>query len=174
ISHWWPGEHPTAIDVVGRAGAIATGVGGEEERHRGDVIRHADAARHDLRGRYRAERRVVVRAGIHARGRDHAGSDVVDRDAVRSELDRHRARQIAKSDFRDAIGAGPRPARLLVDRRYVDDPPANASLDHRLGRVAGTVEWAVEVRFHDAFELLKRLLVEPAVDAHAGVVDQHV
>src|SRR5918911_2077639 len=80
-------HHPAAVDVEGLAGDEARAVGAEEEERLGDVLRPAPALERLV---VEDEARVALRVGVDLLGvgREGAGGDRVDRDAVGPELAR--------------------------------------------------------------------------------------
>jgi hypothetical protein len=97
-SDWRPGQHPAAVDVVGRTGAIAGGVRRQEERHAGDVVALARSPQHNLLLRLAEVGGIVERTLIH-RGQNHAGGDAVDGNPARAEFGRRGPHQIAQPAF---------------------------------------------------------------------------
>ena len=115
----------------------------------------------------------VLRHGHHHFGRDVAGADRVDRDALIGVF--------LSQSFGEAeiarLGRGivdlAHLAFLAVDRRDVDDA-AEAALAHAVDDGSGHVEERVEVRVDDGVPLFRGHFVEHAVFGDAGVVDQNV
>jgi len=102
-------RHEAAIDVVGLAGDVAAARGGEEHRHRGDVVRCVGAADRDARlllGQELLDRDAalggagdgIARAELGARD---AGADSVDVDVVTAELLR---RGMSEPDVKKVLG----------------------------------------------------------------------
>ena len=110
---------------------------------------------------------------MHHFGRDIAGADGVDGDALGGVLLRQRLGEADVASLRGRIIGLAHLALLAIDRRDVDDP-AEAALAHAFDHRTAHVEQGIEVGVDDVVPLVRRHLVEHAVFGDSGVVDENI
>jgi len=128
--------------------------GTEEENHSRDIVWCAGAAHRNLRFGAGQELGVVEGVLVHG-GENHARRDVVDGDAMRSELERHGAGEIANTAFGHAIGAVVGDITgLFVNGRDIDDAATIAARHHAPRRLLSAQKRPVQVGSQDAVPFL--------------------
>ena len=129
-------------------------IGAEEDHHGRDILRSSSAAERDLRLGAGTIIDVLECSLVH-RCENHPGRHIVDRDAVRTELECHGSGEIADAALGHAVRAIIRHvAGFFMNRRDVDDAPALAAGNHPSCRFPATKERAMEIRSKDPIPLL--------------------
>ena len=129
-------------------------IGAEENHHSRDILRSSGPAERDLRFGTGTIFGIVERSLVHRR-KDHPGRHIIDRDAVRSELEGHGAGEIADSTLGHAVRSiARRVAGFFVNRRDVDDATALATGNHTSRRLPATKERAMKTGSKDPIPLL--------------------
>ena len=129
-------------------------IGAEEDHHGRDILRSSGSAEGDLCFGAGTIIGILERSVVHRR-ENHPGRHIVDGDAVRTELERHGAGEIADAALGHTVRAIIRHvAGFFVNRRDVDDAPALAAGNHASRRLPATKERAVEIGSKDSIPLL--------------------
>src|SRR5699024_7647714 len=138
-----PSPSPTPFSAVGRrsdvtaagdlgdgAREVARQAGGEEQDHRGDLLRFTGTAQGDV-GELRVD--GVLRHGLRHRGVDEAGLDGIDADVLERDLLGHGLRHADDAGLRRRVVRLAEVADLAADRGHVDDRTAAVLLAHEAG-----------------------------------------
>ena len=107
-------------------------------------------------------------------GGDGAGSDVVDGDAERAELDGEVAHEHAHAALGRAVGGEVGEDHVLVDGADVDDAAGLFGVAQAADEGLGEEEGALEVDVEDGVVVLLGDVPEVGADLDAGVVDEDV
>ena len=129
-------------------------IGAEEDHHGRDILRSSSAAERDLRLGAGTIIEILECSLVH-RCENHPGRHIVDRDAVRTELECHGASEIPDAALGYTVRTMiRRVAGFFVNRRDVDDAPALAAGNHPSRRFPATKERAMEIGSKDSIPLL--------------------
>ena len=129
-------------------------IGAEENHHGRDILGSSGAADWDLRFGTGTIIGILERSLVHRR-ENHPGRHIIDRDAMRTELECHGAGEIADSTLGHAVRTITRHvAGFFVNRRDVDDASALAPGNHTSRRLPATKERAMKTGSKDSIPLL--------------------
>ena len=164
------GRRRAAVDVDGLACDVGGQVGGEEGNHAGHLGDRPGSAQRDEVGP--APGGVVARPLEDALGGGDVGGDRVDPYAVGRQFDGCAPREVANAGLGGGIGGVAGSGPVGLDRREVDDAPAQPGVDHRPGHELRAEQDLTEVRPVDGIPALLGGFEERLPEGATGVVDE--